>query len=447
MPFSVKNPSARMHRWLLASALTVLTAAGVVAWLSRNNTSNISRRFNWSPDYGEKSVHPFGNQALFRLLDEYFPNRSLTTISQDLELALPLFSDEPAIYFFIGHRPYYDSASTAHLLAFVEAGNTAFLCSEHIPFDLMFYLYHEECPRVPWSNYSTLPTDTLRLSVKNEALSRECAVYFAEQNRPVQYNWSYISNEYFCSLLPKTPLGYANDSLVNFARFPYGKGAFYLFTTPLALTNFHLLRPEVQRYVEGVLAYMPEGNIYWDIKYREPEEVQRLRHHGRRPPSEHPIKYILQQPPLAWAWYLTLSLAALYVLFRSKRRQRVIPIWPRKENHSFEYVDAIAKMHFLQRNYRYLCVQMMHSFLLQTRERFGIALPGNIQMQQHIPNEFLRKLSEVSGVPIGDIRVIFSNYAAILVYKPTEQSVIAFRSNIQRFWDLVEKQRLEKHRS
>ncbi|MDW8229536.1 MAG: DUF4350 domain-containing protein [Saprospiraceae bacterium] len=413
--------------------------AGVVFWMVRSGAVS-SRRYTWVPNYQEKSAQPFGTQALFRLLNQYFPNNTLTTITDDLSLALPIDPDAPpAVYFFIGERPYYDSAATAHLLAFVAAGNTAFLCSERIPFDLMFYLYHEECPEAPWSNYLTLTADSLLISLKNPVESPTAAVYFANRNRVAAFNWAYLPSKHFCPPLPQTPLGYIGDSLVNFARFPCGEGAFYLHSTPLAFTNYHLLRPAMQRYVEAVLAHLPEGDIYWDVKYRDPEEMQRIqRTWGRRPPSEHPLKHLLQQPSLAWAWYLMLALAGLYVLFRSKRRQRVVPLWPRKENTSFEYVDAIAQMHFRQRNYRYLCVQMIKTFLLQTRERFGIAPPSHIETLQTIPEDFVQRLSEAAKVPAGDVRIIFSNYAAALIYDPIEQNVLVLRSNIRHFWALAE---------
>lgn len=432
---SAPKKSSR-SRWLVGFMLIVL-ATGTVVWLFRGSP-NSEKRFVWTPNYQEKSAQPFGTQALYRLLSEYFPGHSLTAVTEDLEFVLPLETEAPATYFFIGERPYYDSAATAHLLAFVEAGNTAFLCSERIPFDLMFYLYHEECPQAPWSNYQTLTADSLWLSLKTHENILKTSVYHADRNQPASFTWAYIPAEYFCPSLPQRPLGYADDSLVNFARFPYGKGAFYLHTTPLVFTNYHLLRPEVQRYLEAVLAYLPEGDMYWDVKFRDPEEVQRLRASGRRLPSEHPLKHLLQHPSLAWAWYLVVALVALYVLFRSKRRQRIVPIWLRKENHSFEYVNAIAQMHFQQHNYRYLCVQLMNTFLQQVRERFGLAPPPDVEGLLSVPSDFVQRLAETARVPAGDVQIIFSNYAASLIYPPTVQNVIVLRSNIRHFWELTE---------
>lgn len=417
--------------------MLIVLAVGTVIWLFRNSP-NSTRRFVWTPNYREKSAQPFGTQALYRLLSEYFSGHSLTAVAKDLEFVLPLETKAPATYFFIGERPYYDSAATAHLLAFVEAGNAAFLCSERIPFDLMLYLYHEECPQAPWSNYQALTADSLRLSLKTGENIPETSVYYVDRNQPASFSWAYIPTEHFCSSLPQVPLGYADDSLVNFSRFPYGRGAFYLHTTPLAFTNYHLLRPEVQRYVEAVLSYLPEGDIYWDVKYRDPEEIQRLRASGRRPPSEHPLKHLLQHPSLAWAWYLALALAALYVLFRSKRRQRIVPLWPRKENYSFEYVNAIAQMHFQQHNYRYLCVQLMRTFLQQVRERFGLIPPPDVEGLLSVPGDFVQRLAETARVPAGDVQIIFANYAASLIYSPTEQSVLVLRSNILHFWEVTE---------
>ncbi len=415
--------------WLLAALLAV----GLATWLL-SDRSGTQKRFRWTPIYEERSAQPYGTQVLFRLLKIQFSDHNVVKITEDLDKMLPLDEDEVASYFFIGEKPYFDSASTAHLLAFVASGHTAFLCSEGIPFDLMFYLYDEECPEAPWAGYQRVAADTVVLSLKgNDRATAD--VFFVNRNRPAPFSWASIPNEHFCPSMPQRPLGWANDSHIIFACFPYGKGFFFFHTIPLAFTNYHLLRPEMQRYAEALLAYLPEGDIYWDVKYRDPEVVQQARNAGWRPASEHPLKYILQQPSLAWAWYLLLALAILYVIFRAKRRQAIVPVWPRKENNTFEYVNMLAQMHFQQQNYGYLCDQMMKTFLRQVRERFRLDLPFEALATAPVPSAFVAKLSELSNVPEGDIRVIFTNYTATAIYEATPAAADALSSSIRAFWN------------
>jgi hypothetical protein len=262
--------------------------------------------------------------------------------------------------------------------------------------------------------------------------------HYAFQNKPQHYNWHYIADWYFCDSLPQHPLGYVNDSLINFARYPYGKGYFLLHTNPLVFSNYSLLRAETRPYVEGVLAWLPEGNMYWDAMSRVPEAVARRRNRSafsRTLDDEHPLSYILKQPPLAWAWYLLAGLALTWLIFRAKRRQRAIPVLPKNENSSYEFIGTIANLHFKEKNYQGLCIQGMKLFITQIRERYGLV--AHLQPETHRPHvddEFFHRLAAVSEVPELKIRDIFTQYIAAVQYQPTEEMMVDLHLAMEQFW-------------
>ena len=240
--------------------------------------------------------------------------------------------------------------------------------------------------------------------------------------------------------MPQKPLGYLNDSLINFAEFPYGAGRFLLHTTPIAFSNFHLLQKDARGYAAGLLSYLKEGDIYWDAYSRVPERIARRRNErqsgfSRELPSEHPLTYMLQQKSLAWAWYLLLGMAGAYLLFRAKRRQRIIPVLPRNENSSYEFITTIANLHFREKNYQGLCMQDMRLFLAQIRERYGLTVQMN--HQTHIPktdDEFYIRLSQMSGVPERQVRDIFLKYASAVQFEPDENTMVDLHLAIERFF-------------
>jgi len=401
------------------------------------------QRFDWRDSqvqsaYSETNDQPYGTQALHRLLDGYFPKGKLVDIRKDLPKTLPLDSVRQSSYVFVGEGLFLDSLSTAHLLAFVAAGNTALLSSKTIPFDLMFHLYYEECTDQEWSDYENVAhPDPVRVSLTAPWFERAVPLHYARQNEASSYAWNYIESAFFCDSLPQRPLGYLNDSLVNFAAFPHGKGRFLLHCTPIAFSNYHLLRTESRRYAEGVLAHLPQGDIYWDAYSRVPETVARRRNRGgeRQLPTEHPLAYVLQQPPLAWAWYLTLALAAAYLLFRAKRRQRIIPVLGKKENSSYEFISTIANLHFREKNHRYLCVQTMRLFLAQVRERYNmVAQLDHETLKPRLDAQFEQRLEQVSGVPIQQIRNIFAQYNATVQFEPDEDMMVRLHLAVEDFW-------------
>ena len=422
---------------LLAFALVIL---GAVFWYFRNADEP---RYDWSDSWGKKtyaynSDQPYGTEILHRLLSHYFPGRKMTVLKDSLAKELPVDSSlvRPASYVFVGEGMYMDSAGTAQLLNFVAAGNTAFIASKTIPFDLMTYLYPNECDyELGWSDYENQESELPVLMTLDAPVTAATNFFYSNRNRLHHYNWNYIPDYIFCDSVPAKPLGHL-DSLVNFAEFPVGRGRFLLHTSPIAFSNFHLLRPEARGYTEAVMSYLPEGDIYWDDVSRVPEQVARRHNNsGRSLPDEHPLTWMLQQPALAWTWYMLLGLAGVYILFRARRRQRIIPVLPKNENSSYEFISTIANLHFRDRNYRGLCLQSMKLFLAQVRERYGIIAPMDSNTgAPRVDEAFFRRLSEHSEVPESQIRNIFTQYNNAVQYEPTEEMMVDLYLSMEAFF-------------
>lgn len=429
---------------LLIALIAIVVLAAVFYFTYNSDKPKYDWRDAWVEHaYKETSTEPYGSQIAHRLLERYFLGKKLTDIQKSIVKELPLDSSKGANYVFIGEAMYMDSVSTQHLLQFVRSGNTAFLASKTIPFDLMFSLYYEECPEAEWSDYSSLSSTEISMTLREprDLTPKRTDFHFAAQNKPVSYDWHYIAEIYFCNSLPQQPLGYLRDTFVNFAKFPYGKGQFLLHTNPLVFTNYSLLRTETRPYVEGVLSWLPSGNIYWDAMSRVPEAVARRRNQNRGSgPSgglenEHPLTYILQQPSLAWAWYLLAGLAGAWLIFRAKRRQRIIPVLPKNENSSYEFISTVANLHFREKNYQGLCIQRMRLFLAAVRERYGLVASLEAETFYLRADEaYLRRLATVSEVPEQHIHDIFAQYTATVQFQPTEQMMVNLHLAIEQFF-------------
>jgi hypothetical protein len=152
-------------------------------------------------------------------------------------------------------------------------------------------------------------------------------------------------------------------------------------------------------------------------------------------PEEHPLSYLLSHPALAWSWYTVIGLAALYLAFRAKRRQRIIPVLPKNENSSYEFIETIAHLHFKEKNYQNFSIQGMKLFLAQVRERYGLLVVLNPEtnrpkMDASLPG----RLAQVSEVPESVVQSIFTQYATLLQYEPTESMMSDFFATMDAFW-------------
>ena len=114
-----------------------------------------------------------------------------------------------------------------------------------------------------------------------------------------------IENAYITSLdtLNSTILGQVSiekdrntNTHPNYIKTTFGEnnGAFYLHSNPYAFTNYHLLNGN-EDYTATVLSYLPKQQIIWDNYNKSGRKVIRS-----------PLRYILTNPPLKWALYVSL---------------------------------------------------------------------------------------------------------------------------------------------
>jgi len=192
------------------------------------------------------------------------------------------------------------------------------------------------------------------------------------------------------------------------ALFPYGDGAFYLQTSPIAFTNLYQTKKQGQTYTEIIMAHLPTETIYWDEFSNVPAAIGRNKNWANNDPltpREGPLDYILSQPPLAWAWYLLLSLGLLYLLFRAKRRQRMIPVLAPNRNTSLEFISTIGRLHFTGKNHRRIALQQMD--LLESFIRSKYKLSTQDKTETFIKN--LSRIAEIEEALLAKMFLIQKN--------------------------------------
>lgn len=365
-----------------------------------------SKRKNWRETYQKDGVNPYELKVISRLLKNYFPDEKFKVVKDSLSAALPDTLEEPASFITIGEAMYLSDNDVESLLDFVDDGGQAFLSLKRVPLNLMFYLYNDSCgDSLVWTQYSTEIDTAARLSLVHDKLNKSQAkARFAEMGIVTSYDWRYIAPDYFCTEEGWAILGHQKDTLVNFARIPYGRGYFYLHTTPLAFTNYNMRRQAMAEYAGGVFSHLQAGPIYWDEYSKVPESFAEMKESNVLS-NKGPLQYILSQRPLAWAWYLLLISGLSYVLFRGKRRQRIIPVLETNKNTSLEFVNTIGRLYFLQNNHRKLSLQMFKLFGNFVRERYGL-------QSRDMDPDFVSKLkvrSQVAPQIIDSITLLYKN--------------------------------------
>lgn len=399
-------------------------------------------KYNWQEHYKQKGNDPYGTRIITELLKA--TDREFIVITDSLSLGLPEAPEALSNYVFIGQSMFMSDSDVGRLIDFAVNGNNVFLFCNYIPHNLMFFLYEAECEPSLWDDFSSM-TDTavaLNLTHPNLFANQQSKYVYLSRYGSGPYNWRYFYDEYFCDAEGAfAELGRIDDNYINFARVNYGEGYFYLHTTPIAFTNVNLLNEPAYEYARKVFSHMLEGPVYWDEYSRIPESVARTMNNrngggmNRNLSSQSPLQYILSQPALKWSWYLLLSMGLLYLIFRVKRRERIIPVLEPNTNSSLEFVRTIGRLYFLQNNHRQLALQKMKLFHVDLKESY------NLHFQEG-DAFFEEKLAHKSGVSREIIQKIYYMYRNIENTRYlSAEALIEFYKVMARFYKAGEMRR------
>ena len=417
----------------------IVTITAVIAGLAMLFWKQWKRPVSWNEHYAAQSKDPYGAYVAFQTLKGSTDKKNFKTLSDSLSGKLPIDSSQNARYIFIGKTMYLSESSLDALIEFVAAGNDAFISANHLPYALLEEIYPNYCETDQetdyyygsgWEGFSYTEDSLVRLNLAHPDLQLKKDVPYRRKyyQRFVKGNWGFMEERHFlCDQEgAMTALGHLNGSLVNYARIPYEEGHFYIHSTPLAFTNYHLLRSEALEYAERAFSHLGTGPVYWDEGSKNPRSnALDTTPPSRSLSSDSPLQYILSQPPLAYAWYLLLLLGVLYLLVRSRRRQRIVPVLESNANTSLEFVSTIGRLYFLQNDHKQLCLQKMRLFQQFIRERYGLQSRESDEI-------FLAKLAAKSEVPRELIDKLF------LIYYNIQSSNIVTEYTLAQLHGLIE---------
>lgn len=336
---------------------------------------------NWFPTYTAKHKLPYGTYVLFEELNKMLPSNSIQKIHQPPYLFLK-DSTVHGTYLFIDGNINFGKPEFNEILDFVAKGNEVFISTHGINID------------------------TLNLKTKQLISSTfEEKPFFKLINKTFKgKEFSFdkpFNNIVFTKLdtTKSTILGIAgfldknNNRVsegVNFISYSYGKGKFYFHTFPEVFTNYYLLKNNNHQHTEQVLAYINSNKpILWDSYYKTGKSA-----------IKSPMKYLLSNNSLKWAYYTVLLGILLYVLFGGKRVQRIIPIITPLKNQTLAFTKTISNM-YLEKSSNKEIVTHKISYLLHY-------IRTNLQLETTVINvEFKKKVALKSNKSKEEVADLF----------------------------------------
>ncbi len=343
--------------------------------------------------FSKNDKNPFGAHVMYRQAAQLYNKNAIKIKKDRLDKSIGSNQDTGALYINISKNFFLEDADLTAALNFVHKGNSMFIASEN--FDSMFLktmgLAIEQRHRYEASVLDMKSTG-VNLNPEFYADSSLFSYYFLPLNH------------HFGSSLDSVPnvLGSDEYGRPNFVILFYGLGRFYIHCEPRVFSNYFLLQKDNYKYVQQVLAFVPAlpQHVLWDDYYNK----------RNTPPSakgnKSGLAVLLQFPAMAWAFWLLLLLMAVYLLFGSKRRQRIIQIMPSNENTSVAFAETVSRLYLQQKDNRGMADKMILYFFEHIRTQYFL--------NTHVVNElFLSTLSRKSNVPLADTEQLFANIQQI----------------------------------
>lgn len=435
--------------------LIVIVAISILLFIGLLFVARNSKSVNWIPTFINTDTNPYGTYITYELMQDIFDKKIEVTrkpIYNNLKPRMEEFfyyedelevdeyeygynSDTPAseenieydedpmsifddveltdttAYVFINRKFELDETSTKvnldlqYLLDFVGVGNNVFISAEYFPPQLLDTLGLETAQR-------SLLSDSVYTLIDYPAKSYNFrSVYFDARFKTDSCNF------------PVRILAQNKEKEPVFVRVNYGKGYFYLHSIPSAYTNINQLEIEKYDFAYRCLSYIPASNhVIWD-------EYQKQGLIGERSI----FRVLLNDDALRMSLFLTLLGFLLFMIFRAKRIQRVIPIIKPPVNSSIEFLETISNLYYHKDDLDTIVDKRQAYFLDYIRRHYYMST-------ERIDKEFIESLSAKSGMEkdkLNDIFVHYQNMRGQFAPVITNDIFLAYNRLLEEFYTKV----------
>lgn len=381
---------------LYFTPLVLVLALYIVVELTR------PKPIDWKPTYKRSDKIPNGCYITYELLPNIFPGQKIVSTDATPYAALQYNAVEGSNYLFINIRFEPDEYSVQALLRHAENGGNIFISTKSFNSILGDSLHIQ-------TDFGT-GTGALSLRLVTPALQNRQDIMQLERVPWLSYFTSFDTAS-------TVVLGLDHEDRINYVYIPRGRGGFYLHTVPEAFTNYSLLKSH-SRYISGALSYLPIQATLWDEhSHMDPQE------------RESSLRYVFSHPSLAWTWRLSLIGFIVFILFKARRQQRIIPEILPPANATLDFVTTVGRLYFQHGDFRNIADKKIMYFLDYVRTRLQVQTSA-------LDEQFIELVAGKSGVPEKDIRAVLSSIQSVQQEQTiTAEQLAQLHTHIEKFYN------------
>jgi hypothetical protein len=244
-------------------------------------------------------------------------------------------------------------------------------------------------------------------------------MYYIYQNDTLAHEW-----KAFSAIQPIDSNYQSLSSFMemsNFIRIKLGKGSILLHTNPEVFFNYQLKRTEGYRYTSFVLnnlskekaVYLLELGRLLDEEILDDSAMDNAEGDAERADSSY-LKFILKSPAFMVALGLTFLGLILFMLFRAKRMQPIVPYLPKKKNMSLAFAETITSIYLAKQHPLGILQVQRKNFYDAVNKHFFV----DISRREEDREREIRILAEKSTLSESEVRDLLN------LFEPTAKSII-----------------------
>jgi hypothetical protein len=369
-----------MNRKVIIGFLAFALFIGLLVWLldgTGEGSRNVQKRYssNWEKTYELKDENPRNISFFMDLLDVHVKDSIYDLVYwSDLD-SIP--NHEEATYLFIGNEfgapsDYYDS-----IMHYADSGATVYLSFNHLTTDL--YDRHFEEGAFYW-DYSKV----LFAWIGDTTVP----FYHVFENDTINEDWYSFSET---EIIDTNYRSYMYAMKHPFAFYEkHHKGKVHFHSIPNLFENYQVIQPNGYAHARIILNKIPRdkpvifltsgiNDSSQEITYEDEDEGD-----GAEKEDNSLIQFILKNPILRLAFLLMLVLLLLYVFFRAKRKEEILPGYSQKRNMSLAFVETLGSI-YISRNSPIGVLQVMRkNFYSAINRHFYIDLSRKEKREQNL---------------------------------------------------------------
>lgn len=366
---------------------------------------------DWRPTFSSRDKVPFGSRAVVNCLEDIFPGNPVTVLrippseSAGKIQAVAPSDSRPVNYLFVQSDFSPGRQDALSLLNLAEKGHNVFVSARSV---------------------SGLFADTLGVSIEPRAF--DPAAVFKGKSDTLLLTLS--GSDQAFAMKPGdndmqvvcrdeklfSVLGRASDSVPVFVSRKWGEGRIFIHSVPLAFTNYYLLFQDNAEYVSRCFSFMPNGPVLWDEYYKQGREE-----------AVTPLRVILANPPLRAALWVLFIFTLIYIVFQSKRRQRVIPVIEPLANTTLQFVSTVAALYRSRADHAAIARKQV--FFLSERIRMRYRINPDFSSSASVA-----ELAAVSGAEHDLVKELFARCLYFMSAEHiSEKELLEFNRLLNRF--------------